>query len=445
MAGAFPTPNLAGTGYALDGRPVFERPFLRAMSFHAPEGLAAVQDATGAYHITPSGDPAYAARFLEAFGFYGGLATVRDAEGWFHVGRDGRAVHGQRFLWAGNFQEGLCSVQDARGFFHVRPDGTEAYPQRYAYVGDFVHGVAVAYEGSHARHIRPDGSGLHEGRYLAAGVFHKGAAVVQDERGQFHVGPDGRPVHGHRFRLAEPFYNGVALCTDHEGRRVRLFENGFYAHLPVVADAVRARELVEHVRRGGRAAVLLRHAEREQVRAGWGNELPLTARGERQARALGEALSGAGRLHVQSSPIGRCVQTAQGIAQGAGAPASIPHNTVLGSPGAFSDPRRTVSFQPETFGDMATGYIRAGRAAGMRPLEEGCADLLQAMEQASVHGLCVLVSHDLFVAGLARFLGLKLPTRHDWADYLEGVCILWQDGSPPAWRRFHGLAEVDAC
>jgi len=118
---------------------------------------------------------------------------------------------------------------------------------------------------------------------------------------------------------------------------------------------------------------------------------------------------------------------------------------LLGAPGPFRDPVRPAAILPEEFGSYATRYLESGRAPGMRPLEEACEHLLREMRASAGVGLSVLVSHDLFVAGLARFLGLKWVHRDDWADFLEGVCVLESPGEPIRYRMFHGLREIGAC
>ncbi|MCW8140838.1 MAG: methyltransferase, partial [Planctomycetota bacterium] len=82
--------------YLVDGAPAFDRRFIRAMNFHMPEGLAAVADESGAYHLDVAGRPRYEQRYREAFGFYCGLATVRDDAGYFHIDSTGRPAHSRR-------------------------------------------------------------------------------------------------------------------------------------------------------------------------------------------------------------------------------------------------------------------------------------------------------------------------------------------------------------
>lgn len=431
-------------GYLVDGAPVFDRRFIRAMSFHQPEGLAAVVDESGAYHVDFAGRPRYEQRYRETFGFYCGLATVRDDAGYFHIDASGRPAHSRRFLWAGNFQEDLCPVLDGSGFLHVRRNGAPAYTARYSYAGDFRSGIAAVQGPGGAFHIVRDGSRLHEVTFDSAGVYHKGYAVAVDERGAFHVDKRGRPCHSHRFRAAEPFYNGIALCTTHDGRSVRLRENGYYEHLPSSAPRASLTSLRASLDAGARVGVFVRHAQRPRIVSGWGGEVLLDEKGVEQSRRLGRAFTGV-PVSVVSSPVGRCQQTGRVFAEAAGAPQVPVLSTALGEPGAFFDPERPHEVGPAEFGDYAMAYLADGRARGMRDLEVACEGLLRTLEGALRPGLTLFVTHDLFVAGLLSFLGLKRPTRDDWADFLEGLCITVDPSGKKKLQRFLGLDEVRQC
>lgn len=447
MRDGLPRVNANGTGYVLANGVAVGGRFLRALSFHAPEGLAAVEDESGAYHIDVNGAARYPKRYLETFGFYGGAATARDERGYLHVGVHGEPLHERRFSWAGNFQDGLCAVEDVTGFYHVTVDGVPAYTARYAYVGDFVRGIAAVRTSASALHIRRDGTRLHDATFRSAGVFHKGIAVVEDERGAFHVALDGRPVHAHRLRSAEPFYNGVALCTHQDGRQIRLRESGYYTYLASSGGEIALDEIRSRITGGARVGILLRHAERQEIRGGWGDDVPLTPLGVRQATRLGEKLGGLLAKRVFTSPVGRCVETARHLARGAGGEQDPVATSLLGAPGPFADPGRSseVKVQPHEFGDYATLYLNCGRAPGMYPLEEACRRLLDGVCEHLEAGLTALVTHDLFVAGALAFQGLKRPTRADWADYLEGLCVVVEPQGQPEWRHFRGLREIGAC
>jgi len=446
----YPTPNERGTGFLWGGRPCFDRAFLVAMSFHAPEGLAAVRDESGAYHLALDGRPAYERRFVETFGFYEGLATVRDERGWLHIGADGSPLHERRFRWAGNFQGGRCAVQDHHGFFHIDVKGADAYPARYGYAGDFRDGLAVVHGPLGTFHVRSDGRPLTSAMYVHAEPFHKGYAVVADKDGFFHVDKEGHALHAHRFRSAEPFYNGMALCRAREGHLVRLRVNGTWNRVAGDVTPIGLSAIREHLARGARVGLLVRHAERDPITPdtpNWGNDVLLTERGIADAELLGRALATAATVQLWSSPVARCRQTCQAIAAGAGSDGiAVFTHTHLGHPGIHFDGTGEHSeLLRRDFHAFVEAYVNEGVAPGMRPAHEASEELLAFLTQHTSKADCtVFVTHDLFSAVLLNHLGLKAPDRDDWCDTLEGVCLI-QDGDGTSFRRFEGVREVRRC
>ncbi len=82
-------------------------------------------------------------------------------------------------------------------------------------------------------------------------------------------------------------------------------------------------------------AVLLRHAARDELPPdGSGREVAITRAGRVQAAALGELISGR-LVTLHSSPVPRCVQTAEALLEGAGLDLPIEHDALLGDPGAY--------------------------------------------------------------------------------------------------------------
>ena len=81
--------------------------------------------------------------------------------------------------------------------------------------------------------------------------------------------------------------------------------------------------------------VLLRHSVRDHLPEGdAGYVLPITDIGRQLALELGGLLRGRLRT-LHASPLVRCVQTAQALAEGAGADVSVIPNQLLGDPGVF--------------------------------------------------------------------------------------------------------------
>ena len=213
--------------HVYQGRPAYRWRFHEVQKFHEP-GLAPVRDASGAYHITPEGLPAYVSRYIRTFGFYEGRAAVHSYDGWFHIIPDGISLYGERFAWCGNFQESRCAVRDPDGdYLHIAVDGTPAYVEHYRYAGDFKDGYAVVQreDGKHT-HIDTSGNRLH-GQWLQdLDVFHKRYARACDSGGWHHVDMKGEPLYGERFKNVEPFYNGQARVEGFDGSLSVIDESG---------------------------------------------------------------------------------------------------------------------------------------------------------------------------------------------------------------------------
>ena len=98
----------------------------------------------------------------------------------------------------------------------------------------------------------------------------------------------------------------------------------------------RTLELLRQAPDGAAVALALRHAEREAIPpCGYGNDVPLTRHGITSSRRLGEALSSRPVAVVRTSPLPRCVQTAENIIAGAGWDSVALPDQRLGAPGPF--------------------------------------------------------------------------------------------------------------
>ena len=94
--------------------------FAQVLKFHA-EGLAAVADKEGWYHLNLTGAAAYEQRYNRTFGYYFERAAVVDfVQNWFHIDTQGRRVYAQDYSWVGNYQQARCVVRDKNNrYFHI--------------------------------------------------------------------------------------------------------------------------------------------------------------------------------------------------------------------------------------------------------------------------------------------------------------------------------------
>ena len=211
------------------GTPAFGgRTFQQALKFDA-SGYAPVMEDYAWYYLDQQGEDAGLGRYKKAYNFYEGRAAVNNATGWFHILPSGVPLYTVRYAWCGNFQQGAAVVLTSKGdYLHVDDVGQPLYRRRgYRYAGDFRDGVAcVMLSNGMYRHLRTDGTYLHDEVWLELGVYHKGYATARDAKGWCHIGRDGKPIYEHRFQSLEPFYNGRAKALSHDGTHKVVTENG---------------------------------------------------------------------------------------------------------------------------------------------------------------------------------------------------------------------------
>lgn len=405
---------------------------MKKLSYHEPEGLAACEDQTGAYHCDKNEIPAYEKRFLKTFGFYDGLAAVEDASGCYHINQKAQSCYNKRFLWTGNFQEKFCSVQDESGFYHINICGEEAYPERYSYVGDFRYGYAVVYKDNKAFHIHKDGTCLYSKKFLYAGSFHKGFAVVRDSTGYFHIDIEGNEIYSSRYMRLEDFYNRIAFAEDFEGNKIRLRESGYYTMIANSLFTISTSDLLNKINKGAKAGIIIRHSSRETINnytPNWGNQVNLTKDGYNKANKLGQTFLNVNTT-VFSSPLPRCIQTGEAILEGIGIKTKINQDSYLGNPGCYFD--GTFSHEKELNEkglDFWEEYLKEGKQVGLKPLSIESIKLIEHIKENMKKPITWFVSHDVHLACLMHFLGLRTPTKTDWIHYLEGVAVIEEDKS----------------
>jgi broad specificity phosphatase PhoE len=177
--------------------------------------------------------------------------------------------------------------------------------------------------------------------------------------------------------------------------------------------------------------LLLRHSVRDDLPPDdIGNTLPITDIGRQLAMDLGQLMQGKLRT-LHSSPLVRCMQTAQAISEGACAKMDIIADRYLGDPGVFVIDSELAWINWKTLGHegvMAHLVSEAEALPGMARPDEAACQLLQHMFAAAGNrsGVHVFVTHDsLVTATSARLLGQPLGVD-DWPWYLEAA-FFWID------------------
>lgn len=182
--------------------------------------------------------------------------------------------------------------------------------------------------------------------------------------------------------------------------------------------------------------LIIRHAERPAIQDGTvGNELALTSNGVRDTIRLAKSLPRK-ILSIESSPILRCIQTAELIAEHHELPlTSIGRSNLLGDPGFIIDDAELAwTNWVEKGAEAVNQYLLSGTSVwpGFRDLGEAVLQMrysIEAMLTESDDGVHVWITHDTIVAALAsRLQRTPLPLK-EWPDYLGGLTIQLKEES----------------
>lgn len=195
--------------------------------------------------------------------------------------------------------------------------------------------------------------------------------------------------------------------------------------------------------------LLLRHSVRGPLPIGdAGNGVPITEAGRCIARELGGKL-GACLRSLHSSPVPRCVQTAQALREGADVDIGISENRLLGDPGVYVLDRGLAWNNWERLGheEVMRHLVSEDEALpGMARPDEAARLLVNHMLSAigDSNGLHLFITHDsVITATVSRLQG----THHgpsDWPWFLEGA-LIWrsEEGVRISYRECEVLNQTD--
>ena len=171
--------------------------------------------------------------------------------------------------------------------------------------------------------------------------------------------------------------------------------------------------------------LLLRHSVRGDLPPdNSGYTLPITEIGNLLSQQLGEKL-GQRLKSLHTSPLLRCVQTANALRTGSGMPIEIIKDNHLGDPGVFVLDDKLAWSNWESLGHEGVMHhlVTSTHALpGMAQPDQAARFLVQQMLEVSgeIFGIHIFVTHDSLVAATAaQLLGEPLDSS-EWPWYLEG-------------------------
>jgi broad specificity phosphatase PhoE len=176
-----------------------------------------------------------------------------------------------------------------------------------------------------------------------------------------------------------------------------------------------------------KVALLLRHADREPIPQGeFGNEIPINEKGKYNAIAFGEQLKGFQVNQIFTSPIYRCIQTAEYIRQGFDSHLEITVTKSLGAPGLHIEDEQLAGefYLRHSFEEFYRRFVCHEHIPGVvspKAYHIGMEKFLK--EHTTENGLTIFVTHDSLIAFYDFCLTGKVYTKENWVKYLTGLIL----------------------
>ncbi|MBK7214694.1 MAG: histidine phosphatase family protein [Bacteroidales bacterium] len=184
----------------------------------------------------------------------------------------------------------------------------------------------------------------------------------------------------------------------------------------------------QEINYSGTYSIFLRHADRYKIPEGeFGNDIELNEMGFSRSVEFGKSISALKINRIFTSPVKRCIQTAEHIRKGLGKNIPIEITKILGDPGAFveDDKLAAESFLSHGFEYCYESLLSQLPLPGNRNIIEGAEILTDFIEKSSENeGVNVFISHDMIVALYAyAAFKRKYELGENWVKYIDGLYI----------------------
>lgn len=177
-------------------------------------------------------------------------------------------------------------------------------------------------------------------------------------------------------------------------------------------------------------SLVIRHGDRNQIPLGSsGVEVMLNDDGLKNSMLFGESLSNFKVNKILTSPIKRCIQTAESIAKGYGSEIEIIETKCLGAPGLHIYDERKVGkfFRKYGFDELYYRYVNEMEIPGIPSIDQINGLISTFITQnTSEPGLTIFITHDMLIALYHYSISKKIYTKENWINYLSG--LIFKDG-----------------
>lgn len=172
-------------------------------------------------------------------------------------------------------------------------------------------------------------------------------------------------------------------------------------------------------------SLLIRHGDRDKIPDGsFGNEILLNEKGKQNAQKFGESLTETKVNKIYTSPILRCVQTAEFITKGYGSPIEIIETTALGAPGLHIADENIAGEFLTQYGlyEMYKRFVQGEKIPGIPNINELNHRITNFInEKSTQNGTTIFVTHDMLLAFYHYSINKTIYSKENWVNYLTGL------------------------
>lgn len=174
-------------------------------------------------------------------------------------------------------------------------------------------------------------------------------------------------------------------------------------------------------------ALIIRHADREQIPAGsFGNEILLNEKGINNSINFGRDLKQHKINCIYTSPVERCVQTAHYLKEGYEKELPSYTTKALGDPGLHITDDKLAGgfFLKHTFDEMYRRFMLGEAIPGVPSAQEFERKMSTFIKENTVeNGLTIFITHDSLIAFYHYCLSRAVYTKENWVNYLSGIIL----------------------
>jgi hypothetical protein len=190
-------------------------------------------------------------------------------------------------------------------------------------------------------------------------------------------------------------------------------------------DSSISNQTLELLQQKRNLILVLRHGHRQEINQGsFGEKIELTSEGKITSQRLGRAFSTIPFGEIHSSPILRCVQTAEAWRQGSEQDIQIYLSTVLGDPGPFvSDTAQAGPFFLESsLEQIAQLLVNGNSLPGMRSIEDGAKLFVNYALSVKLFP-CLMITHDIVICLLCCYFFGSCEVQKYLPGFLQGFLM----------------------